>query len=71
MRRTRGRVARGYMGVGLHELDLDLQRSLHLQVSQGAVVQDVTAGSPAQQAPGISKTTKNWILKKRCTDVGP
>src|SRR3954447_15457825 len=48
--RARGRVSRGYMGVALRELDLDLQRSLHIPVSRGAVVQDVTAGSPADRA---------------------
>src|SRR4051794_25033926 len=48
--RARGRVTRGYMGVGLHDIDIDLQHSLHIPVSQGAVVQDVTEGSPAERA---------------------
>jgi serine protease Do len=48
--RARGRVSRGYMGVALHEIDQDLERSLHLPVSQGALVQDVTDGSPAERA---------------------
>jgi len=48
--RARGRVSRGYIGVALRELDLNLQRSLHLNTPAGAVVQDVTDGSPASRA---------------------
>jgi serine protease Do len=48
--RAHGRVARGYIGVALRDIDPDLQRSLKLTVSQGAVVQDVTSGSPGDRA---------------------
>ena len=48
--RARGRVSRGYMGVTLRAVDADLQRSLRLTVPSGAVVQDVTGGSPAERA---------------------
>jgi serine protease Do len=48
--RAKGRVSRGYIGVGLRDVDLDLQRSLNLPVSHGALVQDVTEGSPAERA---------------------
>jgi serine protease Do len=48
--RERGRVSRGYIGVGLRELDPDLRTSLNLGVTEGAVVQDVAAGSPAERA---------------------
>src|SRR2546426_5470730 len=48
--RARGRVSRGYMGVGLRDVDADLERSLKLPVSHGALVQDVTAGSPGDRA---------------------
>jgi serine protease Do len=48
--RARGRVSRGYMGVGLRDVDGDLERSLKLTVNHGALVQDVTAGSPAERA---------------------
>src|SRR5438128_3467965 len=48
--RARGRVSRGYMGVGLRDVDADLEHSLNLQVSHGALVQDSTAGSPADRA---------------------
>ena len=45
-----GRVSRGYMGVLLTDVTPALQRSLKLAVAQGALVQDVTAGSPAERA---------------------
>ncbi len=48
--RARGRVSRGYMGVALRDVDPDLERSLKLTVNHGALVQDVTAGSPADRA---------------------
>ncbi|HSP89812.1 MAG TPA: PDZ domain-containing protein, partial [Vicinamibacterales bacterium] len=48
--RKRGRVVRGYIGVNLHDLDEDLRRSLRLGTSRGVLVEDVTAGSPAERA---------------------
>ncbi|HXI30335.1 MAG TPA: trypsin-like peptidase domain-containing protein, partial [Vicinamibacterales bacterium] len=48
--RARGKVSRGYMGVGLRDVDVDLERSLKLSVDHGALVQDITAGSPADRA---------------------
>ena len=48
--RARGRVSRGYIGVGLRDVDRDLERSLNLAVSRGAFVQDVASGSPAERA---------------------
>jgi serine protease Do len=48
--KTRGRVSRGYMGVLLTDVTPAFQRSLNLSVSRGALVQDVTAGSPADRA---------------------
>jgi serine protease Do len=48
--RAEGRVSRGYIGVGLRDIDADLQRSLGLSASQGAMIQDVTEGSPADRA---------------------
>ena len=41
-----GRVERGYIGVTLRDVDPDLQSSLKLARGDGALVQDVTAGSP-------------------------
>jgi serine protease Do len=48
--RDTGRVSRGYIGVALRDVDPDLQRSLGLKSADGALVQDVTAGSPGARA---------------------
>jgi serine protease Do len=48
--RARGRVSRGYMGIALRDVDADIERSLKLGVAHGAMVQDVTDGSPADRA---------------------
>jgi serine protease Do len=48
--RARGRVSRGYIGVALRDIDSDLAGSLKLPVRRGALVQDVTEGSPGQRA---------------------
>ncbi len=48
--RARGRVSRGYIGVGLRDIDADLQQSLHLSVARGALVQDVSDDSPGARA---------------------
>jgi serine protease Do len=48
--KTRGRVSRGFMGVGLTDVTPALQRSLGLAVSNGAMVQDVNVASPAERA---------------------
>jgi serine protease Do len=48
--RDRGHVARGYIGVSLRDVDPDLQRSLGLSNSDGALVQDVTPASPGARA---------------------
>ena len=45
-----GRVSRGFMGVELTDVDPELQRSLRLGSTRGALVQDVTSGSPGQRA---------------------
>ncbi len=47
--RKNGRVARGYLGVTVRDVDADLQEALDLPTSRGALVQDVTAGSPADR----------------------
>jgi serine protease Do len=48
--KTRGKVSRGFIGVVLTDVTPDLQRSLNLSVARGALVQDVSEGSPAQRA---------------------
>ncbi len=45
-----GRVARGYLGVALRDVDADVQQALGLGAVDGALVEDVTAGSPAAHA---------------------
>jgi len=46
----KGRVSRGYIGVGPRDVDPDLQHSLRLRTSHGALVQDVTKGAPGERA---------------------
>jgi serine protease Do len=48
--KTRGRVSRGFLGVALTDVTPELQRSLRLPVTRGALVQDVTPNSPAQRS---------------------
>jgi serine protease Do len=48
--RQSGHVSRGFIGVTPKNVDPDLQRSLALRTSAGALVQDVSAGSPAARA---------------------
>ncbi len=48
--RDSGRVSRGYIGVMLRDVDPDLQRALGLPSAEGALVQDVTPGSPGARA---------------------
>jgi serine protease Do len=48
--RSDGRVVRGFMGAMLTDVDPDLQRSLRLTSLRGALVQDVTTGSPGHRA---------------------
>jgi serine protease Do len=73
--RTEGRVIRGFMGVALTDVDPDLQRSLRLTSMHGALVQDVTKGSPGHRAglraydliTGIDDkriTTNNEIIRE-------
>jgi serine protease Do len=48
--KAHGRVSRGYIGVGLTDVTPSLQRALNLSVAKGAMVQDISAGSPAERA---------------------
>ena len=48
--RKTGYVARGYIGVMLRDVDADWQRAMNLPSADGALVQDVTPGSPAARA---------------------
>ncbi len=48
--RERGRVSRGYLGIGLTQVTPALQRSLRLGADRGALVQDVTVDTPAERS---------------------
>ncbi|HEU4787511.1 MAG TPA: trypsin-like peptidase domain-containing protein, partial [Gemmatimonadaceae bacterium] len=48
--KARGRVSRGFIGIILTDVTPDLQRSLHLTVSRGALVQDIAPNSPGERA---------------------
>ena len=48
--KTRGRVARGFIGVTLETVTPSLQRALTLPTSTGAIVQEVTPDTPAERA---------------------
>ena len=48
--REHGQVSRGFIGVRLKQVDPDLQRSLALRASSGALVEHVEPGTPAERA---------------------
>jgi serine protease Do len=48
--KTRGSVSRGFIGVMLTDVTPDLQHSLKLPVTRGALVQDISRDSPAERA---------------------
>lgn len=45
-----GKVVRGYLGVGIQDLNQELAKSFSMKESKGALVSDVREGSPAEQA---------------------
>jgi serine protease Do len=45
-----GRVLRGFLGIGLQDLDEAMQKEFNVETGVGAVVTDVRAGTPAQKA---------------------
>jgi serine protease Do len=47
---TKGEVSRGYLGVNIQAITPELAKSLKLQDKKGALVADVTKGSPAEAA---------------------
>jgi serine protease Do len=47
---THGSVTRGWLGVSIQQITPDLAKSLGLEESRGALVADVTSGSPAAKA---------------------
>jgi len=51
---AKGKVERGWLGVGVEDLTPDLAKSLGAAVNRGAVVESVVKGGPAEQA-GLRK----------------
>src|SRR6202790_908106 len=47
---SKGRVIRGYLGVGIQPVTTDIAEQFKLNSARGALVTDVTAGSPAEKA---------------------
>jgi len=47
---TKGAVTRGYLGVSVQAITPELAKSLNLKETKGALVADVTKGSPAEAA---------------------
>jgi serine protease Do len=45
-----GRVLRGFLGIGLQDLDEAMQKEFNVETGVGAVVTDVRPGTPAQKA---------------------
>jgi serine protease Do len=45
-----GRVLRGFLGIGLQDLDEAMQKEFNVEVGVGAVVTEVRDGTPAQKA---------------------
>jgi serine protease Do len=45
-----GKVSRGYMGVRLQSLNLDMAEAMHLKDAKGAVVSSLSAGEPGAKA---------------------
>jgi serine protease Do len=73
--KDRGHVQRGYIGVALRDVDPDLQVPLGLPQTSGALVQDVTTGSPAERAglkaydlitsvDGLDVTTNDALIRE-------
>ena len=47
---TEGHVSRGYLGVGINDIDTDVASSLKVDANSGALVVSVQDGTPAQKA---------------------
>ncbi|HOU52365.1 MAG TPA: DegQ family serine endoprotease [Myxococcota bacterium] len=63
----KGRVARGWLGVGIQELTPNLARSLGIPESQGVLVSQVFPGSPAEKA-GLQRGDVILSVDGRPTD---
>jgi serine protease Do len=50
----KGKVIRGYLGMGIRDVDDEIREAFELKEQRGALVQEVTEGKPAEKA-GIKK----------------
>uniref|UniRef100_A0A7V6CD15 DegQ family serine endoprotease n=1 Tax=Thermodesulfobacterium geofontis TaxID=1295609 RepID=A0A7V6CD15_9BACT len=48
--KTKGKVERGYLGVGIQDLTQALAKELGLKTTEGALITEVKSGSPAEKA---------------------
>ncbi len=48
--KTNGKVSRGFLGVGLREIDAEMASKFKLQMVEGALISEVETGSPAATA---------------------
>lgn len=67
-----GRVIRGYLGVNIQEITPELQKSMNLKTTDGAVVSDLQKDSPAEKAglkPYDVITSINGMKVKNNTEL--
>jgi len=48
--REKGKVVRGWLGIQIQNVTADIAKSLGLDTARGAIISDVTPGSPAEKA---------------------
>jgi serine protease Do len=76
-----GKVARGWLGVSIQDLDAELAKGLALDIDRGVLIADVTEGSPADKA-GVKRgdvivgldgaaMTESAKLRNRIAAAGP
>ncbi len=56
-----GRVVRGWLGIGIQEIDRELQEALQLESDDGVLVNQVNPGSPAQKG-GLEQGDVIWSV---------
>src|SRR5215472_7481275 len=70
--RDKGRVVRGYLGINIENVDADKQAAFHLKSMDGAFVQSVLAGEPAESAgvrPGDTIVKVDDVAVKDTRDL--
>jgi serine protease Do len=70
--RDKGKVVRGYLGINIENVDADKQAAFHLKSMDGAFVQSVLAGEPAESAgvrPGDTIVKVDDVAVKDTRDL--